>query len=319
MAWRQAATGLLAVVCLQGLWMIGFEAWRDRWPELHLAFVWIVWPLAVVAWRPLIAPGRGATAALAIVLVALDWAIDAWFPPPSPPRFALPQWEALRVALLIVAAEIRLPDARPVRATRRVVQALTVAAVAMVAGVVVFVALRGVQDESGPAEAALVLGYALNDDGTPQSSLVARVDRAAALHRSGLVPILVVSGGASRAGRTEAGVMRDLLLAAGVPAGAIVVEDRARSTEENFACARPLLAARGADRVLLVTEPWHMTRAMLQGSRYGMQLRQAPASSPAWRGLRHRSVRLWSEALAYLFERTRQLSRDTAACPEASP
>lgn len=61
--------------------------------------------------------------------------------------------------------------------------------------------------------------------------------------------------------RTEADDMRALLIAAGVPADAISVEDRAQNTKENAYYSAKLLAAIPATEILLVTSAYHLKRA----------------------------------------------------------
>ena len=66
--------------------------------------------------------------------------------------------------------------------------------------------------------------------------------RAAELYKQGYFKLIVVSGGVPMAdGRLEADCMRDVLLERGVPASAILVEDKARNTGENAVYARTLL------------------------------------------------------------------------------
>jgi vancomycin permeability regulator SanA len=169
-----------------------------------------------------------------------------------------------------------------------------------------YIGVTGARDGAAPAHAALVLGFALDDAGGARPQLVARVDRAADLYRRGLVPRLILSGGASKAGHTEASVMRDLAMARGVPADAIVLDERARSTIENFACSLPILERLGAVNVLLVTEPWHMTRAMLLARRHGLSVRAAPATSPIWESPRYAAYWLFRDANAFVRELVRQ-------------
>lgn len=88
---------------------------------------------------------------------------------------------------------------------------------------------------------------------------------AAALYGAQRAPLIVVSGAgalAARQGTTEAAQMHARLVAAGVPAAAIVVEPTARNTRENMRAAAPLLRERGARSVLLVTSAFHMPRAL---------------------------------------------------------
>ena len=137
------------------------------------------------------------------------------------------------------------------------------------------------------------------------------MEHAIDLVKRGVVPKLVLSGGAGKNGHTEAGVMRDLALAAGVPTEALILDEAARSTVENFACSRILLDHMGARRVLVVTEPWHMTRAMLLARRHGFDAVQSPASSAIWRSPRDAGYWLFRDAVAYL----REMARDPFAEP----
>ena len=326
-----ALRGTLAVLVLAGLWLVAVESWRIRWPGMLAGFLIVAWPLAVLAWRPRLPGGLRATLALAAGLVAIDLALDLWLDLPPPRALAWTRWELARIAILVALSPLatRLASRAAGRAAARrgllALRIATAAPVVLYVALVLFVALHGTRDRTGRADAALVLGYALDPAGRPQPSLVARVEHAADLQRRGLVGRVVVSGGAARAGVTEAEVMRDLLIARGVPPELIHLEDRARSTEENFACARPILASLGARRVLLVTEPWHMPRAELQSRRHlsvaelvpgapPIVYLPSPASSPVWRGARTRAARLHGEAIAYLFERIYAVTRAPGRC-----
>ncbi len=92
--------------------------------------------------------------------------------------------------------------------------------------------------------------------------------------------------------------MTDLLIAAGVTPGAILSEDRSTTTLENIRFALPLLQARGAASVLIVTDATHGPRAALVARHFGLTVR---VSAPTWRGghkktLLRQAVR---ETLAY--------------------
>jgi uncharacterized SAM-binding protein YcdF (DUF218 family) len=286
---------------------------------MMLGFTLVGWPLAVLAWRPLAPAGWRGTVLLAAALIGFDLVLDAWLATPAVRRLSAPQWEALRMLALVAASLVaaRIPHRAWARRSLLALRAVAVGPPVLLVALIVTVAVSGTREETAPGDAALVLGYALDPTGQPQPSLVARIDHAADLHRRGLVAHLIVSGGAARAGVREADAMRELLVARGVPDQAILLESRARSTEENFACAAPILRQLAARRVLLVTEPWHMARAQLQSRPYlaGLELRRSPATSPAWRSARTRSARLTGEAIAYLMERVRQTYRPLATCP----
>lgn len=95
---------------------------------------------------------------------------------------------------------------------------------------------------------------------------------------------------------TEAQASRDWLVAQGVPADAIVLETRSRTTIENIALAQPILADRGIDRVLIVSDPLHMRRALLIAARYGLDAGSSPTRSSRYES--------WGTTLPFLFRET---------------
>jgi uncharacterized SAM-binding protein YcdF (DUF218 family) len=61
----------------------------------------------------------------------------------------------------------------------------------------------------------------------------------------------------------EAEVMREIAVANGVSAADIVLETNAHNTYENVVFTRDIARARGWRRVMLVSSPYHMRRALL--------------------------------------------------------
>ncbi|MEZ4361805.1 MAG: YdcF family protein [Kofleriaceae bacterium] len=118
----------------------------------------------------------------------------------------------------------------------------------------------------GPRDPALasvivVLGAPLASSGALSAVAQERVDAAAELWRRGAATRIVACGGVTRgAARSEAAAMADALVAQGVPAGAIVLEQQSRTTAQNATeCAR--LLGDGPREVWLVTQPFHARRA----------------------------------------------------------
>lgn len=135
--------------------------------------------------------------------------------------------------------------------------------------------------------AALILGAAVWPGGEPSPTLLRRTRHAAALWHAGAVAWLVPCGGLGRHPPTEAEAMRRILRAEGVPDRAIRLEDRSTSTHENILFARPILAALGATRAVLVTDATHAPRARLIARGLGLR---AAASCPPLRGGRRRTI-----------------------------
>jgi uncharacterized SAM-binding protein YcdF (DUF218 family) len=120
-------------------------------------------------------------------------------------------------------------------------------------------------------------GTELRTGGAPEPTLLAygRIVKAAALYRdcksAGRQCLLLVSGGDSQNHRvTEADVYGDVLRRLGVPAQDLQLEPRSRSTWQNAQFSRPLLAAWGAQRVVLVSSGVHLRRSLLYFAHFGI-------------------------------------------------
>ncbi|MFH6974040.1 YdcF family protein [Neisseria sp. 23W00296] len=116
------------------------------------------------------------------------------------------------------------------------------------------------------ADAAVVLGNAVNRRGRPNPCLRSRVEAGVALYHAGKARRLIMSGGTDGDGSNEAEAMRDMAAAAGVPRRDIAVENRSESTYENIAFSREML---GADkRVAIVSDAFHLPRAQWLARRH---------------------------------------------------
>lgn len=131
----------------------------------------------------------------------------------------------------------------------------------------------------GPADAIVVLGARVLPGGEPSGSLRARALAGAALFHERRAPLVVTTGASHLQPPGEAVVARALLLGAGVPAEAVVMEEKSRNTWGNLLFARPLVPG---PRVYLVTEPFHLGRALLLARRLGFDPLPWPVLSPAW-------------------------------------
>jgi uncharacterized SAM-binding protein YcdF (DUF218 family) len=132
----------------------------------------------------------------------------------------------------------------------------------------------------GLADAIIVLGATVLPGGVPSGSLRARAEGAAALYLRGAAPIVVTTGAHHRNPPGEAVVARDILLGLGVPADAIRIEEKSRNTLGNFNFARGLVPQ--AHRIYVVTEPFHMGRALRIARQEGFDPVPWPVVSPAW-------------------------------------
>ena len=131
---------------------------------------------------------------------------------------------------------------------------------------------------AGQADYAIVLGLAL-ENGEPAPDLLARLDTARDyLERYPEAQLILTGGNADESGRTEAAVMRDILIEQGVPDDRLILEDQAQTTKENFRNIAGIVSVK--DPVVMISSNYHMDRAFRIASENGFtHVMRLPAPS----------------------------------------
>lgn len=135
---------------------------------------------------------------------------------------------------------------------------------------IAIVSYDGLTDDDVHADAAVILGSKVNEDGTPSPRLVARLERGRELHAAGRVTTLIVSGGLGREGHEEADVMRDWLVAAGIPAEDILVDRDGVDTGATARNTAQLMKEHELRSVIVVTQFFHVSRTKLAFRKRGL-------------------------------------------------
>jgi len=115
------------------------------------------------------------------------------------------------------------------------------------------------KDFSKPA--IVILGYGLNNDGSPRWILHTRVLAGIAVAQFFPQSPIIVTGGNPKNGNSEAGEMRKMLLLMGFPDNRIIVEDKANSTVQNARFSVPLAKKADTSGIIVVTSSTHQGRA----------------------------------------------------------
>lgn len=124
-----------------------------------------------------------------------------------------------------------------------------------------------------PAEeydAIVVLGAQVKPDGAPSVQLQWRLDAAYDAWEKRNVPVVVCGAQGGDEPAPEAYVMRDYLLAKGVPSNQVLTDAESFNTRQNIRHAARLLADTGARKVLIVTSDYHLPRAMALAADEGL-------------------------------------------------
>lgn len=155
-------------------------------------------------------------------------------------------------------------------------------------------------DDPVSADAALVLGAAAWGD-KPSPVFRERIRHAVDLYNRGQVHWIVFTGGTPVPGYpSEAEVGREFALKAGVPMTAMLAETESRTTWSNLMNAKHLAEPFGIRTYLLVSDPWHMRRAVLMARDLGLQASPSPTQSTRFRTLTSRISFLMRETWLYV-------------------
>jgi SanA protein len=127
---------------------------------------------------------------------------------------------------------------------------------------------------------AIVLGAGLWRDGTPTTVLRDRITTAAELFFSGKVQKILMSGDNSYLDYNEPGAMRDYALRLGVPESAIVLDYAGRRTYDTCYRARAIFGLRN---IILVTQSFHMPRALYTCNALGLKAVGVPSDRHEYR------------------------------------
>lgn len=135
--------------------------------------------------------------------------------------------------------------------------------------------------EKAPSQrVAIVFGAGLWRDGSPTPVLRDRVETAAALYFAGKVEKLLMSGDNRFVYYNEPAAMRSYALELGVPDEAIVLDYAGRRTYDTCYRARDIF---GVQQAILVTQAFHLPRALYLCNQLGVSAVGVPASQRVYR------------------------------------
>jgi uncharacterized SAM-binding protein YcdF (DUF218 family) len=130
----------------------------------------------------------------------------------------------------------------------------------------------------------VIFGAAVRADGLPSAALLRRIgygfDAAQAFPDA---PVLC-SGGVGRAGPSEASVMVEVLTRRGLAAGRLIVDEVSLDTLQSVAVAARTARAEGHERVVAVSDGYHLPRIRLLLAVLGVATEGGPRATGWPRG-----------------------------------
>lgn len=150
------------------------------------------------------------------------------------------------------------------------------------------------------ADAAVVLGAAV---WTTNVSPVfrERINHGIDLYQRGKVRKLIFTGGQGNPNEpTESSAARQYALQRGVPFDDILIEEKSHTTYENILYAKELADKHGIKKVLIVSDPLHMKRAVAMAEDVGLAAEPSPTPSTRYQGLKSQLGLLAHETYYYI-------------------
>jgi uncharacterized SAM-binding protein YcdF (DUF218 family) len=131
-----------------------------------------------------------------------------------------------------------------------------------------------------PADAIVVLGSGVSENGTLTRRSLQRAIHGILLYKRGVAPLLLFSGvtlpDRPREGDVRARLAREL----GVPETALLVEGDVQTTRDEARTIHASLAARGLRRIVLVSDALHLIRAGPLFAHEGFAVVAVPSDGP---------------------------------------
>jgi vancomycin permeability regulator SanA len=144
------------------------------------------------------------------------------------------------------------------------------------------------EDVTDEADCILILGAGVRPNGSPSDMLRGRLEVGVSLYHAQAAPKILVSGDHGSKEYNEVGVMKAYAVNAGVPSEDVFMDHAGFSTYESLWRAKHIF---GAERVIIVTQSYHLYRALYVAGRLGLSAVGVSADLEPYGGQTVRDVR----------------------------
>ena len=118
-------------------------------------------------------------------------------------------------------------------------------------------------------EVILILGCKVMPNGEPSYMLKDRLDKGIELYRNNVAPKIIVSGDNGQVQYDEVNPMKNYLINNGIPSEDIFMDHAGFSTYDSMYRAKEIF---GVNKVVVVTQKYHLYRAIYIGKTVGMEV-----------------------------------------------
>lgn len=137
-------------------------------------------------------------------------------------------------------------------------------------------------------DCVLILGCGVKTNGKPSDMLVDRLDTGIKVYQAGVSDRLLMSGDHGRVSYDEVNTMKNYAMERDIPSEHIFMDHAGFSTYESLYRANEIFQA---DKVVIITQGYHMYRALYIADKLGMEAYGVTSDVHAYRGQTKRDVR----------------------------
>ena len=150
-------------------------------------------------------------------------------------------------------------------------------------------------DETRHADVAIVLGAAASDYGV-SPVFAERINHAIDLYNNGYVQRIIITGGIGEGNvYSDSFIGKKYTVSKGIPEDAIYIEETSTITEENLKNSKVIMDEHNYKTALIVSDPLHMKRAMLQAKDYGIDAYSSPTNTSMYKSIKEKTKFLFRE------------------------
>lgn len=157
---------------------------------------------------------------------------------------------------------------------RRIITILTrttIGSIGLLVGCAAVIAIAGLNDDIDRSDVAVVLGNTVEPNGKPSARLQARLDKTIQLYQQGIFKNTIVSGGMGKEGFDEAVVMKQYLVAHGLPTARIYVDSQGNNTYLTAKRTAQLMSEHKWQSAIAISQYFHLPRTKLAIQQFGVK------------------------------------------------
>ncbi len=177
---------------------------------------------------------------------------------------------------------------------------LLVCAIVLITYISIDIYTYGSVNELVKSDAAIVLGAAAWNE-KPSPVFEERIRHGIWLYKNGYVDKLIFTGGKGKnSDYSESSVAKKYALENSVPSKDILIEEKSTITQENILYASEIVKENNFSKVIIVSDPLHMKRAMLLAEDCGLEAYSSPTPTTLYKTIKSKASFLAREVFFYI-------------------